>query len=260
MLDQLERRLGWLAVPHLTLVLTLGLGATFLLHLGWPGSTDLLVFDRDLIREGQLWRLVSFVVLAPAWHPVFAAFGLYMFYLMGSALEGEWGEFRFSLFVFVGWLATVAAAWLPTVQYPGATTNTFLLGSVFLAFAWRYPDFVIYIFFLIPVKIKWLALITWIGYGWALITGGWTTRALVLAAIANFLVFFGKEIWLSMRAARRRMAGRAEAIAHADDVLHRCSACGATEKSHPEFEFRVCTECQGDHEYCREHLDSHRHV
>ncbi|NQU11212.1 hypothetical protein HQ590_10505 [bacterium] len=257
MLNQLERRFGQFVVPHLTLVLTIGLAVTVAMRLLWPGSVSLLVFDRYLILQGELWRLVSFLIVAPGWHPVFAAFGLYLFYLMGNALENEWGEFQFNLFVGVGWLATLVAAWL--VQY-GYASNAFLLGSVFLAFAWRYPDFTIYLFFLLPVKIKWLALLTWLGYGWSLITGSWTIRALVLAAVANFLLFFWREILLSARSARRRMEHQAGAIAHANVTLHRCTVCGATETSHPDLEFRVCTDCQGEHEYCQEHLENHRHV
>lgn len=251
MLDQLQRRFGRWAIPHLTLTLTIALAATFGLRLLWPESTSYFVFYWPLIREGELWRLFSYVILAPPWHPLFAAFGVYLFYLMGNALEHEWGEFRFTLFVLSGWLITTLTA----VVVPGVlATNTFLLGSVFLAFAFRYPDFQLYLFFILPVRIKWLALVTWLMYGWTLLTGTISSRIMVLAATANFLLFFGREIITNMRAAKRRMEHRAAALHEANQPFHRCHTCGATEKTHPDLNFYVCEECPDHHEFCEHHI------
>ncbi len=256
MLDKLERRLGHWAVPNLTLIMTGALGVTFGMQLLWPGTQWHLVFSRATILDGELWRLVTFLILAPPWHPLFAAFSLYLFYLMGTALEHEWGAFRFNLFILVGYLATVLAGFL----LPGGlATNTFLLGSVFLAFAHLFPDFTLHLFFILPVKIKWLALLTWLLYGWTLLTGSGMERALVLAAVANFLLFFGRDIVLTMKSAKRRMEHQARLVRDEAVPFHRCTTCGATEKTHPHIAFYVCEECRGDHEYCEQHIREHPH-
>ncbi len=195
--------------------------------------------------------------VAPAWHPIFAAFGLYLFYLMGTALEHEWGEARYNLFILIGYLATLLVGFLGPY---GVATNQFLLGSVFLAFAYRYPDFEIMLFFLLPVKIKWLALLTWLMYGYTLLVGGWTERFLVLAAVANFLLFFGREIVHGAHAAKRRMAFKAANLATDAEPFHACAKCGISDSTHPDAEFRVCDECSADREYCLDHIDDHDHV
>ena len=121
---------------------------------------------------------------------------------MGNSLEGHWGAFRYNIFLLVGYVVTVAVSFLFPFQ---AATNIFIAGSVFLAFAYLYPDFQLYIFFILPVKIKWLALLTWIGYAYQILTGSWSTRLLVIASITNYLLFFGRDIYLTAKTGNRRM-------------------------------------------------------
>ena len=142
----------------------------------------------NLVLEGQVWRFISFLAVPPQTNPIFALFFWYMFYMMGNALENQWGTFRYNLYFLIGYLATIAVSFLIPNQ---PSSNAFLQGSVFLAFAFLYPDFQILIFFILPVRIKWLALIAWIGYLYSLVAGDWLTRLLVLASISNFLLFFG---------------------------------------------------------------------
>ena len=188
--------------------------------------------------------------------PVFAFFAWYLFYLMGSALEGHWGAFRYNIFLLVGYIVTVAVSFL----FPySAATNIFIGGSVFLAFAYLYPDFQLYIFFVLPVKIKWLALLTWIGYGYEVLVGSWSTRLLVLASISNYLLFFGRDIYLSIRMGNRRMVAQARDFTGKKEPFHTCAACGITDLSNPQMEFRYCSEC-GGLGYCKEHIFNHEHV
>ncbi|MCX5796316.1 MAG: hypothetical protein NTY77_12545, partial [Elusimicrobia bacterium] len=190
MWERLERRLRPYAVPDLTLILVAGQVLLYAAgHLGVP------VFERgafipELALAGQWWRFLTFVFIPPLSNPFFAFFAWYIFYLMGSALEGNWGAWRYNLFLLVGYALTVAAALL----VPGLpATNVFIGGSVFLAFAFLYPDFEFLILFVLPVKVKWLALLTWLGYGFQLLAGTWQTRLFVLASVGNFLIFFGKD-------------------------------------------------------------------
>ncbi len=256
-MNKLERRFGKLAIPNITLYLMVGQIAVFAMIITQrldPGSV-LLVAARVL--DGEWWRLVAFIFRPPDAHPIFLAFAWYLFYLMGTALEQNWGVFRYNLFLFIGWVATVMAAFL----FPGQpTTNLFLAGSVFLAFAFLNPDFEIALFLVLPVKIKWLALVVWIFYGFAILFGDPATKVAVMAASANFALFFGKEIVTSLRARQRRMAFEAKRAAEEDEPFHRCHVCGITDKSHPQMQFRYCSKCEGHYGYCEEHITGHEHV
>jgi hypothetical protein len=263
--NRLERRFGRFALPNLSLSLVLG--QVLFLALAMLGNFDLgrIALLPAAVLAGEIWRLVTFLFLPPVsvlsmTGAVFLAFGWYMFYLMGSALEHYWGDFRFNLFVGLGWFLTVAAAFV----FPGAyANNLFLAGSVFLAFAYLNPDFELLIFFILPVKIKWLALIAWIGYAYELATGSWPARLLVLASIGNFLLFFAKDIVQGMRSGRRRMAYRAQKFGASKDdpePRHRCHVCGRTERTNPQLDFRYCSKCAGDECYCSDHLGNHVHT
>jgi hypothetical protein len=212
------------------------------------------------VRAGEAWRLFTFLLVPPASSPVFIAFAWYMFYLMGSALEHFWGDFRYNLFLLLGWALTVAAALPYPLTY---ATNEFLAGSVFLAFAFLNPDFELLIFFILPVKMKWLALLLWLIYGYLLVTGSGAVRLGVLAAIGNFLVFFAGDIVQRMKSGRRRMEHQTRvAAARADDrePRHRCTICGKTDLSDPQMDFRYCSKCANDECYCADHIANHTHT
>ena len=208
-IDSLERRLRHFAIPNITLYLITGQVILFVLKLSGQFDLSFVQLIPELVLEGQWWRLISFVFIPPAAHPVFIIFAWYLFYLMGSALEAHWGTFRFNLFLLVGYIVTVAVSFLFPV-YPA--TNIFVGGSVFLAFAFLYPDFELLIFFILPVKVKWLALLAWIGYAYQIVIGPWPTRLVVLASVANFFLFFGKDILWKMKAGNRQMVRKAKTI------------------------------------------------
>lgn len=260
LLNRLERLFGRFAIPNLSLYLIFGQ------VLFW-GVAFLGFFDLERIallplavQSGEIWRLVTFLFLPPNAHPVFIAFAWYMFWMMGSALEESWGAFRYNLFLFIGWALTVGVALFFPATY---ATNLFLAGSVFLAFAFLNPDFEILIFFILPVKIKWLALLQSVFYGYALIVGSWPVRLAVLASVGNFLLFFSGEIIQRMKTGRRQMEGKARRAAERDsdrEPRHRCHVCGKTDLTHPQMDFRYCSKCAGDECYCTEHIASHPHT
>lgn len=249
-LNRLERALGRFAIPNLSLYLVMG--QVFFWSVSFLGSFDIerIALLPVAVQAGEWWRLVSFLFLPPNSSPVFIAFAWYLFWMMGTALEGYWGVFRYNLFLFTGWALTVAVAFL----VPGAYgTNLFLAGSVFLAFAFLNPDFEMMLFFILPVKIKWLALIQWAFYGYAIITGSWAVKVATLAAIGNFLLFFSGEIIQRIKTGRRRMEHQARAAAAREEAAeprHRCVVCGKTDLTHPQEDFRY-----GDDDkcYCSEH-------
>ena len=137
--------------------------------------------------HGEWWRLITYLFDPPRTNAIFAFFAWYIFYLMGTTLETTWGLFRYNLYLAIGYFASLAFAflcWFATGVPGQAATNGFLYGSVFLAFARLFPDFELQLFFILPIKIKWLALLTWIGYGWTMVAADtWLTRAMVVAAV-----------------------------------------------------------------------------
>ena len=195
-LDRLEKRLGTFAIPHLTFVLVMGQLCIFVFGHVDARILDLLNFDPVLFQSGEVWRIVTFLFIPPSMHPISAFFGLYLFYLMGGALEAEWGYFRYNIYIFTGSLATVISAFL---AQDAVVTNAYIGGSVFLAFAYLYPNFEILLFFILPIKVRYLAMFTWIIYGFSFVTGDWMTRFLVFASVSNFFLFFGKHILGRMR-------------------------------------------------------------
>lgn len=269
-LRRLEQTFSRYAVPNVSIAIVACQVLTFFLIQVQPNAgkqQDLLeriALIPELVLQGEVWRLLTFLASPPtvgqsALGPIWLFFAWYLFYLMGTALEQYWGVFRYNLFLLVGYVATVAASFL-IPEMPAS--NAFLGGSVFLAFAFLFPDFQLMLFFILPVKIKWLALLTWIGYGIAFIGGSMMTRLLIVASIANFLLFFWRDILERISLRRRRMTTQIKhfTTAKEPEFRHRCSVCGITEKTHPDEEFRYCSQCSGQHAYCSRHLRDHAHL
>jgi hypothetical protein len=259
-LSKLERTLGRLAVPNLSLYLVVGQALVYLAVMLGRINPMGLVFVPRLVMAGQWWRIFSFLLMPPSASVIFIGFAWWMFYLMGKGLEGFWGTFRFNLFIFLGTALSVGLAFL---QPDAAVTNGFLAGSVFLAFAHLNPDFELLLFFILPVKIKWLAWFTWALYGFEFMTAGWSGRLQVVAAVGNFLIFFGADILRRTGLSRRtpaKIAERAAAAARGPQPRHRCRICGKTDVTNPELDFRYCSKCSGDECYCPEHIRNHEHV
>jgi hypothetical protein len=262
-LNRLERRFGSGGIPNVTLALILAQVSVYIISRTSRNPEEIMqafYLVPALVLEGQIWRLLSFLAVPPVTNPIFAFFFWYLFYLMGNSLEQFWGTFRYNIFLLIGYVATVAVSFL----FPNAVaSNGFLQGSVFLAFAFLNPDFMLYIFFILPVKIKWLALLTWLYYGYVLIFGDWPTRLLVLASICNFLLFFWTDIKERARTGKRHMRSQTTRFANTkseQQPFHRCVICGATDLSHPDTDFRYCTQCAGTPGYCVEHLREHQHI
>ena len=263
-LNRLERALGRYAIPNISLYLVIGQVFVFLLALLGRNLGELLVLQGARVLQGEGWRLFTFVFVPSiltnkAWGLVMTVFGWYLFYLMGGALEQFWGVFRYNCFLFVGWLLTVVVALL----FPTALAETvFIAGCVFLAFAYLNPEFELLLFFILPVKIKWLALLMWLRFGYLFAVGDRAERLMILAAIANFLLFFTGDIIQRLKSGKRRMAHQSLQAAARDneEPRHRCHACGKTDRTHPLEDFRYCSQCANEACYCAEHIRSHVHI
>ena len=252
---RLERKLGFLALPNLTLGVILVQAVAWVAMQTNPALAQGLVLDPDLLRAGQWWRVFSFLLLPPASNPLWLFFAFYLLWLMGTALEREWGDFRYTLFWLIGWAASVALALLVP---DGEVSNAYLTGSVFLAFAFLYPDFQILLFFVLPVKVKWLAAITWVFYLLALARGiaaaDWAGPAMVAAATLNFFLFFGGDVVQLVRRNHAHMRRKQEVLAASREPFHRCSVCKKTDLTDPRMDFRYAQTPDGTRCFCEEHL------
>lgn len=256
-LRRLERRLGRYAVENLTFYLVAGQGLALVLGLATPGLLDYMVLVPDAVLAGQWWRLASFIFTPPLGSPIFAIFALYLLYFMGGALEAQWGAFRYNVYVLTGFLVTIAVSFV----FPfTVVTNVYVTGSIFLAFAYLFPDYQILLFFVLPVKVRWLAWLTWAYYAYDFLFGDWAARLLIAAAVVNFFLFFGADLFVRLRYGQRRLQRRAREAADRVRPLHVCAVCGVTDKSDPAMEFRYCTKCEPPLAYCTEHLRNHEHV
>lgn len=258
--NKIGRQLEPFAIHNLTLYLVIGQTFVYLSAMLGLVDPNKLMLVPVLVTHGEPWRLFSFIFIPPNAGWLFIAFALYLFYLFGSSLEEHWGALHYNLFLLTGYLLTVGLSFL-TPLVPAS--NLFIGSAVFLAFAYLYPDFIMYIFFILPVKIKWLGLLTWLGFAFSFYTGEWSTRFAIIGGVGNFLIFFARDIVLSLKQGRRRMHSQAVKFGNQNDEReprHVCHVCGKTDISHPDLDFRYCSKCAGDQCYCPEHLRAHEHV
>ena len=256
MLDKLERKFGWLAIPNLPMLLVAGQAAAFVLMKAKPGFLNSLTLIPAKVMEGEIWRVVSWIFIPPSDSVIFIIFELLLLFMFGRGLEAHWGAFKFNAFFFIGVVLSVAAAFL--VPWAPAS-NVFLMASLMLAFARLNPDFELLLFFILPVKIKWIGYLTWAGFGLAMVVGGWQQRAMVAAGVANYFVFFAGDILAFAKQKGRRTAWRNKALAPEGPVRHVCAECGITDRDDPNMQFRYCSKCTGKHGYCTAHLKEHEH-
>ena len=169
-LSQMERKFGRYAIPHLMYILSGIMLAVYLIDLFFPGTPmqSLLALDMDLVARGQIWRFLTFLFLPPSSSPLWVLLNLYFYCLLGNALEKEWGTFRLNLFYLSGILGSVLAALVT-----GYGVNQYLNLSLFLAFAALYPNFELLLFFAVPVKAKYLAVINLLYSAGSFFYGDW---------------------------------------------------------------------------------------
>ena len=200
-IDWLDRRLPGFGIPNLALYLIGAQGCGFLLMLAEPRTEQLLELDPSLVLRGEVWRLITFLAEPVASGALWMVFALYFLYFIVNGLEEAWGEFRTTLYVLVAVLLTIAFAFVFHVRIG---TSVELGTTLFLAAATVAPDFQILLFFVLPVKMKWLAWLTVAYIAYALIVGSWLSRLYLLTMYANYLLFFGPYFAGRLKASYRR--------------------------------------------------------
>jgi hypothetical protein len=260
-INALERRFGYLAIPGLLRIIVAFNALVFLLLVSKPEFKEWLDLRPDRIMAGEVWRLVSFifipqVTLGGQLSVVWEFFYLNFLWLMGEGLEQAWGSFKLNLFYLLGMIGTsVAAFCFDAVDANGVFLNL----SLFFAFATLFPNYPVLLFFVLPIRVKWIAIVSSVLVLLQLVAGPSTTRLTISVSLLNYAIFFGPE-WIAYwrqnsPVARRQQQFRVAQQAEEESTLHHCKVCGRTEATSPDLEFRVAGDGE---EYCLAHLPSRR--
>lgn len=267
LLDKMERKFGKNAIPNLMQYIIILYVLGMVLRIATPGVYETyFMLDASQILHGQVWRIFTFLLQSPSNNLLFFIITLYFYYMIGSVLERTWGSFRFNVYYFTGVIGTVLAAifiYLITGRVYYLDT-TYINASLFLAFAFEYPDMEVLLMFILPIKMKWLAYIDMALYVYSLVVGNWGTRIAIIVSLLNFILFFSSIIrkkGYSPKQIHRKMTyTKAVKQAKKSTTHHKCAVCGRTEEDDETLEFRYCSRCNGNYEYCQEHLFTHQHV
>ncbi len=313
MLDKLERKLGKYAIPRLMNYIIGGYVLGYILYaiqaVTGAGILSLMTLEPYYICHGQIWRLVTWIMIPPEQNIIFAIIMIIFYWQLGTALERVWGTFRFNAYMFGGMIFTIIGAFALYIigalvsghwNYVGLGTyfsTNYINLSIFLAFALTFPEERVLLYFFIPIKMKWMALLYIIFIAIDVVnaftmgTAGIPLIVAIAASLLNFLIYYlqMKGIRGPRQTRRQRDFRRAYNNAswnaytggsqqssgsgyggnqqttgrntHSKQVArHKCCICGRTELTNPELDFRYCTKCNGNYEYCSDHLFTHTHV
>lgn len=267
-------------IPNLMLYIGVANVAIYLIDLFNFSSVSLaqmLFFYRDAIFHGQIWRLVTFVLVSESGDAMFAGSGIFFvtisaffYYWIGSALEQHWGTAKFNLF-YLGGVALNIIYGLIT----GYASMYFVNLSMFFAMATLYGDMQILLFYILPVKMKWIAWIDAAFFIFSFIASLMTLdiigALLPVLAILNYLIFFFPtfEDMVGRAGERHRYRNNPQTIQfkkaqkeirNRKGYIHKCTVCGITDADDPNMEFRYCSKCNGYYCYCMNHINNHTHI
>lgn len=259
LLAALERRYGRYLPGNLTYWMVGLMAATFVMELVAPGFSEVLMLDPEKVMRGQVWRLFTYVVMPPSTTPLFVVFALWWYYRMGTTLESDWGAAKYVAWWLVGMLCTTAFAF----AFHLPATNAYLLMSLFLAYATLYPDEQILVFFILPVAIKWLALLDGLALLYMVGTLPGLQKLMPLVAVGNYLLFFTPTLagllrGFVKRGARAGTGRRFRDAPTSGRKVRTCSVCGVNEDD-PSVDIRVCSceKCGKPTEFCLPHARNH---
>ena len=297
-MSNFEKKFGKYAIKNLSLILIMCYACGDLMKWINPGFfTYLYLNPYEIIHHFQIWRLVTWLIVPPDSFDFWTLLMLYFYYSIGTSLERTWGTYRYNVYIFSGILFTAAGAfilygvssllgaqslglWMTVdgyITYPTMFSTYYVNMSIFLAYAATFPDYEVLLFFILPIKVKFLGIIYGAMLVYQFIVGYGTSSALfyynlgirfvITASLLNFVVFF----FTSRKKVRRgpikiirqqavKQQPRHETKKSSGITRHKCAVCGRTDETNPELEFRFCSKCNGNYEYCQDHLFTHTHV
>lgn len=197
---RLEYKLAPYAIENLMTVMIGAMAIVFIANLAVSSANadvslySWLMFDRAAIAAGQIWRLFTFIFLPPSTSVIWIIFSFYLYWMIGQGLEREWGALRFNLFYLCGIIGALASGLIT-----GYATNSYINLSLFLAFAIFYPNYELYLFFILPVKMKWFAWFYAITIFVSFLSSSFGGRLAILFSLANVLIFFHRDFWFELK-------------------------------------------------------------
>jgi hypothetical protein len=285
LLNKLEKKFGRYAIPNLMRYVVVLFLIGLLIGTFFPEIyIRYLILDFDMVARGQIWRIFTFIIPIDNFGNIlFFAISTYFYYLIGNSLEQNWGAFRLNLYFFSGIFFNILAALITYLitgsSFAAPASFGLICSTMFFAFAALYPNVSFYIYFLIPVKAKYLAFLEGAVYIYSIYTyinaKAYFMIISLVVAFANFLIFFfatrnyhrispGE---LRRKANYRRQMNDARNTGNVTQfkghnviTRHKCAVCGRTELDGDQLEFRFCSKCDGNYEYCMDHLFTHEHV
>ncbi len=287
-----ERKFGKYAIRNLSFVLVMCYAVGYLLQM-FDRSGLLITYltlNPYAILHGQSWRLVTWVLIPPSSGGLFFTLLMLYFYCsIGTSLERTWGTYRYNVYLFQGMLFTIVGSFLlmgycylfkPEIPLLGTalTINTpveyftviammfstyYINMSIFLAYAATFPDAQVLLMFIIPIRVKWLGVIYAVMLLFQFLGTNVYGKFAIGASLLNFVVFFltsRNMMHLNPKQIHRRQEFKREVRRSTGITKHKCAICGRTEVDSPQMQFRFCSKCDGNYEYCEEHLYTHTHI
>ena len=285
LLNKLEQKFGRYAVRNLSAVIIGLYAAGYILSVFSPEILRYLTLEPYYILHGQIWRIVTWIIVPPGALNLFTVIMLFFYYSIGQTLERTWGAFRFNVYILTGLIFTVLGAFILYAIFAsqgrlalfGGLFNTFYVNmSIFLAFALSYPEMHVLLYFFIPVKMKWMGVLYGVMILVTFFQSSWVERVAIIASLLNFILFFlmtSGQKGFSFRNFRyktqqsravhkkvtRPAAPAGNRVNPSRTPIHRCAVCGRTELDSDQLVFRYCSKCDGAYEYCQDHLFNHEH-
>ena len=273
-LDKMERKYGRYALSHLTMYIIVTYIAGYIIQLAAPIMRQYLTLEPYYILHGQIWRLVSWILIPPSSLDIFTIIMLFFYYSIGTSLERAWGDFKYNVYIFSGILMTIIGSFLlygilyAVNGYPslmGTAFSTYYISlSIFLGFAISFPDMQVLFMMVLPLKASWIAVAEAGIYIYSFITGGLIEKIEIVLSLILIGVFFG---WMTFAGPsgfkQKKRSQEFQKTTQKMKVVkrgHKCAVCGRTDKDSPGMEFRYCSKCEGNYEYCMDHLYTHKHV
>lgn len=275
MLNKLEKKLGKFAIKNLSYYIMIIYVIGAIIGVTIPSIYfEYLALDFSKIASGQIWRLFTFILYPQITslsiiNIIFGIICIYLYYYIGTMLEHAWGTFRFNVYYLSGIILNIIGM-LIIYLVTGQSISfgmTYIQNSMFLAFASLVPDSTMRLYFIIPIKMKWL------GYFYGIVMGieiilnfltftvsGIACAIAMIISILNFIVYF-----ISSRKRKKitrvsvSIVKQPKHIEKPKQLIHKCAICGKTKEQYPDLEFRYCSKCSSDLEYCEEHIFKHEH-
>ena len=289
-LSNMERKFGRYAINNLTLYIIVLYVIGYVIKLMPNGAVIqyYLTLNPHLILHGQIWRLVSWVLIPPTGLSIWLLITLYLYYFIGTTMERTVGTFRYNVFIFGGMLFMIIAAFISygwvlltsggdtavavaskMMYYSGYFSTYYVQEMVFLSFAISYPEIQLLLMFIIPVKVKYLGILYAAYMGFeaiftGIIGGDIPVLIVILFQFINLGLFYistGRAFHFKPSENHRRKEFQQNVrMAPKGITRHKCAVCGRSESDDPNLEFRFCSKCNGNYEYCQDHLFTHQHI